>query len=388
LTTHFENDSVESRETCSIKEMKLLKLTKLIVFLDASILGASLTACHQSATSSYQPPPQSKSLPVMQVSVGSPVEYSTVGSVVSDQRVDVTSRLSGYIRAISVQEGDRVRRGQLLVRLDPSDVEGGIRQAQAAVSAADAAFRDAEADKGHFQQLFDHGTISENEFRKISLKDEAAREALNQARASLDVARAQLIYCAITSPSDGTVVERPKRPGDLALPGVPILTLESGHALMFDASVDVGENRDSLNAFAVGKPVEVRIDGFSTPFTGTVSRFVPSADPATRSYEIKIALPEKAGLTPGMFGRAVFQTGESRVPVVPRKAVVERGGLAGVYVLDSENRVHFRWLRTGHEWPDRVEVTAGLQSGERIVSAADPALRDGDRIVSTEARND
>jgi RND family efflux transporter MFP subunit len=368
--------------------MNQLKRTKLTLFVGATILGACLTACHQNKDSLHQLTPQNRNLPVMQVSVGAPVEYTTVGSVVSDQRVDVTSRQSGYIQAISVQEGDRVRRGQVLVRLDPSDVQGGIRQAQAAVSAADAAFRDAEADKGHFQQLFDHGTISENEFRKISLKDEAARETLNQARASLDVARAQLAYSVITSPSDGTVVDRPKRTGDLALPGVPILTLESGHALLFEASVDVGQNRDSLNAFAVGKPVEVRIDGFSTPFKGTVSRFVPSADPTTRSYQIKITLPEKAGLTPGMFGRAVFQAGENRVPLVPRKAVVERGGLAGVYVLDSENRVHFRWLRTGHEWPDRVEVTAGLQSGERIVSAADSALRDGDKVVSTEASND
>ena len=73
----------------------------------------------------------------MQVSVGAPVEYTTVGSVVSDQRVDVTSRLSGYIRAVLVQEGDRVRRGQVLVRLDPSDVEGTIRQAQTGASAAE-----------------------------------------------------------------------------------------------------------------------------------------------------------------------------------------------------------------------------------------------------------
>jgi len=365
-----------------------LKRAKLIVFLGASVLGVFLTACHQSRDSAHQSPPQNRNLPIMSVSVGAPVEYTTVGSVVSDQRVDVTSRLTGYIRTISVQEGDRVRRGQLLVRLDPSDVEGGIRQAQAAVTAADAAFRDAEADKGHFQQLFEHGTISENEFRKMSLKDEAAREALNQARAGLDVARAQLTYSVIASPSDGTVVDRPKRPGDLALPGVPILTLESGHALMFDAFVDVGEDKTSLSAFAVGKPVEVRIDGLATPLKGTVSRFIPSADPTTRSYQIKIALPEKAGLTPGMFGRAVFQTGESKVPVIPRKAVVERGGLSGVYVVDRENKAQFRWLRTGREWSDRIEVTAGLQAGERLVAAPDSALRDGDRIVSTEASNE
>ncbi len=361
---------------------------KLIAFVVPITLAAYSTACHQNRTSDLQAAPQSRNLPVIEVSIGAPVEYTTVGSVVSDQRVDVTSRLTGYIRDILVQEGDRVRRGQVLVRLDPSDVEGNIRQAQAAVSAAEAAFRDAEADKGHFQQLFDHGTVSDNEFRKVALKDEAAHQALNQARAALDVACAQRDYAIIKSPVDGTVVERPKRPGDLAVPGGPILTLETRHALLFEAFVDVGGDTKSLSAFAVGKPAEVRIDGLSAPLKGTVSRFVPSADPATRSYQIKIALPERAGLTPGMFGRAAFQTGESKLPVIPRKALADRGGLCGVFVVDSDDKAHFRWLHTGREWPDRVEVTAGLQAGERLVAAPDSALRDGDRIVGLEAHND
>jgi RND family efflux transporter MFP subunit len=365
-----------------------MKRASLIAILVPVTLAISLTACHQNQSSPVQSASQIRNLPVTQVTFGAPVEYTTVGSVVSDQRVDVTSRLTAYIRDIPVQEGDRVRRGQVLVRLDPSDVEGGIRQAEAGVSAAEATFRDAEADRRHFQELFDHGTISDNEFRKIVLKDEAAHEALNQARAALDMAQAQRNYASIKSPVDGTVVARPKRPGDLAVPGAPILTLETGRGLLFEAFVDVGENTESMSAFAVGKPVEVRIDGLSAPLKGTVSRFVPSADPATRSYQIKIALPEQAGLTPGMFGRAAFQIGESKSPVVPRTALVERGGLSGVFVVDSENTAHFRWLHTGREWPDRVEVTAGVQPGERLVTAPDALLRDGDRIVSSEARND
>ena len=82
-----------------------------------------------------------------------------------------------------------------------------------------------------------------------------------------------------------------------------------------------------------------------------------------------------------MFGRAAFQIGESKLLVVPRQALVERGGLYGVFVVDGEGKAHFRWLHTGREWPDRVEVTAGLQPGERLVAAPDSALRDGDRIV-------
>lgn len=367
-------------------EITLLKRTKVIGIVVAWMLPVCSTACHHNPASQLQTPSQSRNLPVMQVSVGAPVEYTTVGSVVSDQRIDVTSRLSGYIRSVLVQEGDRVRRGQVLVRLDTADVDANIRQAQAGVSAAEAAFRDAQADKGHFQQLFEHGTVSDNEFRKIVLKNDAAHEGLNQARAVLDTARAQREYAVIKSPMEGVVVARSKRPGDLAVPGAPIVTLEAGRGLLFEAFVDGGVYKESLAAFADGKPVEVRIDGLSFPLKGTVSRFVPSADPATRSYQMKIALPETAGLTPGMFGRAAFQLGETKLPVIPRQALIERGGLNGVFVVNSEGKAYFRWLHIGREWPDRVEVTAGLQPGERLVVAPDSALHDGDRIVGSEAR--
>jgi len=363
-----------------------LKRMRQIALLAPLMLTVCLIACHHNHGVESQPVPQTRSLPVITVSVGAPVEYTTVGSVVSDQRVDVTSRLTGYIRAVLVHEGDRVRRGQVLVRLDASDVEGAIREAQAGVTAAEAAFHDAEIDRGHFQQLFDHGTVSDYEFRKVILKDEAARETLKQARAAYDTACAQREYAVIKSPIDGKVVARVKVAGDLTVPGAPILTLESEHGLLFEAFVDV--DREPMAAIAVGKPVEVRIDGLSVPLKGTVSRLAPSADPATRSYQMKIALPDTAGLTPGMFGRASFQIGESKSLVVPRQALVGRGGLYGVFVVDEEDKAHFRWLRIGREWPDRVEVTAGLKTGERLVAAPDPTLRDGDRIVGSEAHND
>lgn len=358
-----------------------MKRKILLTRLAPLALLALLNGCNKAPEAPAQIAPKTWNLPVMTAPVGAPVEYTTVGSVVSDQRVDVASRLSGYIREILVQEGDRVRRGQMLARLDAADVEGGIRQAQAGVGAAEAAFRDAQTDLERFQRLFERGSVSDNELRKIRLKHDAARETLNQARAGFDTARAQRDYAEIRSPVDGVVVARAKRAGDLAVPGAPLLTVESGRTLLFETFVAEGQ----VAAIAVGKPVEVRIDGLTTPLKGAVSRVVPSGDPATRSYLVKIALPETAGLMPGMFGRAVFTVGESPSPVVPRRALAERGGLTGVFVLDGEGRALFRWLRTGREWPDRVEVSAGLAADERFVAAVEPALRDGDRVMPAEA---
>jgi len=353
------------------------KRKNLLLYLVPLALAALLGACGKTPQTAAAPNAASHALLVMTAAGGVPLEYTAVGSVVSDQRVDVASRLSGYIREILVQEGDRVRRGQVLARLDAADVEGGIRQAQAQAGAAEAAFRDAQTDLERFQRLFERGSVSDNELRKIRLKHDAAREALNQALAGFDTARAQRDYAEIKSTVDGVVVARAKRAGDLAVPGAPLLTVESGRTLLFETFVAESQ----VAAIAVGKPVEVRIDGLTTPLKGTVSRVVPSGDPATRSYQVKIALSETPGLMAGMFGRAAFARGESQAPVVPRQALVERGGLRGVFVVDGEGRAHFRWLRIGREWPDRVEVTSGLQAGERLVAAAEPALRDGDQIT-------
>jgi RND family efflux transporter MFP subunit len=353
-----------------------MKRKTLLTFLAALACALFLGACDRASQASRQPASKSWTLPVMHAASGAPLEYTTVGSVVSDQRVDVASRLSGYIREILVQEGDRVRRGQVLARLDASDVEGAIRQGRAAVGAAEAAFRDAQIDRERFQGLFDRGSISDNEWRKVRLRSDAARGALGQARAGLDTSLAQRDYAEIRSPLNGVVVARVKRAGDLAVPGAPLLTVESGRGLLFETFV--AESR--IAAIAEGKPVEVRIDGVSSPLKGTIARVVPSGDPVTRTYQVKITLPETAGLMPGMFGRAGFIVGESRSPLVPRHALVERGGLPGVFVVDSRGRVSFRWLRFGREWPDRVEVSAGLQASERFVAAAEPAMRDGDRI--------
>lgn len=350
----------------------------ILTFLAPLALSALLSACGKAPEAQPQPAPKSWDLAVVKVATaGLPIDYTTVGSVVSDQRIEVTSRMSGYIHELLVREGDRVRRGQIIARLDGADVEGAIRQSRAGVGAASSALADAQIDFERFQRLYERASVSENEWRKVRLKRDAARESLNQAQAAQDTANAQRAYVDIRSPDDGVVVARLKQAGDLAAPGAPMLTLEVGRALLFETSVSEAH----VAAIAVGSRARVKIDALTQVFEGTVSRVVPSGDPVTRSYLVKVALPETAGLMPGMFGRASFAVGDSPSLLVPAQALVERGGLRGVFLVDEAGLARFRWLRTGREWPDRIEVTAGLAAGERIVAAVDPGLREGDRIA-------
>ncbi|MGQ0502217.1 MAG: efflux RND transporter periplasmic adaptor subunit [Panacagrimonas sp.] len=315
-------------------------------------------------------------LPLTTAAPGSAEGYAVTGAVVSEQRIDLASRLSGHIREMPAQEGDRVKRGTRLVLLDAPEVEAGVRQNEAALLAAQAALEDARTDTEAFDDLRERGSASDNEMRKTRLRYEAARAAFDGARVALDAARAQRPYADIRSPIDGWVVARHRRVGELVTPGVPLLTVESAGSLIFEAHA--AQNRAA--ALHEGAPVSVSIDGLEAPLPGTIARVVPSADPVTRSQLVKIALPERPDLRPGMFGRARFSSADVPALVVGRAALLERGGLWGVFVVGADSVARFRWLRTGREDSGGVQIHAGLEAGERYVGVAEASLRDGDRV--------
>jgi membrane fusion protein, multidrug efflux system len=302
--------------------------------------------------------------------------YTVPGSVISDERVQLSSRISGFIKHLAVREGDRVKRGQVLVRIDPADVAGAIERASAALESAQADLADATADVRKFAALAATGAVPADTLRKAEVRRNVAEARLAEARAALGTARAQQAYATILSPVNGVVIERFAQVGDLATPGAPILELEARQSLVFQAFV--AESR--VAEMTLDAPARVRLDAVSGTLEGKIVRVVPSGDPVTRRYEVKVSLPETAGLLPGMFGRVEFAAGTDAPLVVPRAALVERGGLTGAFRLGPEGRAQFRWVRTRREMGDIVEITAGLGPGDRVVLDPPAALRDGDRL--------
>jgi len=311
-----------------------------------------------------------------------PVFYRAIGTVMSDKRVDITSRITGFITEILIKEGQKVEKGQVLVMLDNSDIEGGIQQTIAAKNKAQASLQDALTDFKRYQQLFKRGSVSENNLRKVTLSKEIAESALREAKAALKTAESQRQYSRITSPVDGIVVVRQKRKGDLATPGASIVTIESDSNLLFESYVPESQ----IGHVKAGQTVEVNIDALKQKLNATVLRVVHSGDPISRRYQIKVELPETSRLLSGMYGYALFPVGFEQSPTIPRSARVNRGGLEGVFVLDKQNHAHFRWLRLGREWSDKIQVHAGLKGGERIVAVADKKIREGDQIQALESQ--
>jgi len=306
-----------------------------------------------------------------------PVNYTSTGTVVSDQRIEVSSRSTGYIRQILVHEGEEVDRGELLIKLDSSDVEGAVTQAKAALKTATLSLQDANIDLQRFNDLYKNGNVSESQIRKTRLFRDSTQEAVHKAQTALKTAHSQRQYISISSQIRGVVVARHHREGDLATPGKSILTIESSQGLLFDTYVAESQ----ISKIDRGDKVQVSIDALNLTLEGIVARVVPVGDPITRRYKVKIALPNEKGLLSGMFGRVHFVLETRDSPVIPKDALIERGGLQGVFVIDKENKAYFRWLQLGINNAENIEVRAGLLRGERIITVAHPTLREGDVIT-------
>ena len=326
--------------------------------------------------------PVEHALPTLRVQPETlPDDYQTVGAIVSDERVEISSRIPAYVRTINVREGERIRRGQTLVQLDARDQEAAVQQALAQRATRDATLRDAERTLSDTMTLVTRGLVSDAARRKAQLERDIAEQALRTQDATVDAAQGQLRYTGIVSPVGGVVTARQVRAGDLVTPGRTLLVVESDTALLFETAVAESQVRH----IAVGGPARVHIDAPGRDYDATVLRVVPSGDPVTRRFTVKLRLDDVADLAPGMFGRSRFKVGETIGLRVPREALTRRGGLDGVFVVSEDRRLDFRWVRIGRGVGDFAEITAGLNPGETILAQVTSEVRDGDRVQRRES---
>jgi RND family efflux transporter MFP subunit len=364
-----------------------------------------LTSCgneppRRSATS----PPAPVAVQVAAVSTQEwPGVYEATGTVRARTIGTISSQVMGYVQQVSVQVGDRVREGQVLVTLDARELEEGVRgaeagraevqsaipEAESAVAAAQANLDLAQTTFKRIEDLAAKKSISNQEFDEASARVKAAQANYDMARskrAQLDpkLARAEQEirsatimrdYAKIAAPFAGIVAAKSVEPGNLATPGAPLLTIEQAGVYRLEASVD--ESR--LPAARAGAAVEVALEGVDRRLNARVSEVVRAVDAASRSSIVKIDLPAIPQLRSGMFGRAFFPLGSRKVVVVPATAIVERGQLQSVFVME-EGTARTRLVTTGQRAKDSMEVLSGLNAGEMIVTPIPVGLKDGARL--------
>jgi RND family efflux transporter MFP subunit len=291
-----------------------------------------------------------------------PLRREVIGSIQSRVPIDAASRVAARVTGVMVRAGDRVHRGQVLVTLDASELRAQIAQAQGELAAARGELSRATADQKRFSALFARGSVtaSEHDAAEAAYRNAAGRFA--QAQAAVAAAQAGFAYATIRSPVDGLVVERLAEPGDMAMPGKPLLRLYDENALRVQLEVP----EDLARSIQIGTPLDIVVDATGASYHSRVSEIVPASNPLSRSFLVRAPLPSGQHLQPGMFARAALTIGNETILTAPRSAFEQIGQLDTARVI-SGNRIETRMVSLGRGFGDRVEILAGLAPGERLI---------------------
>ena len=306
------------------------------------------------------------------------------GKLVAKNSVNVSTRMMGYITSLRADVGDFVSAGQGLVSINNTDIQAKGGQANAQIAQAQANFNIAQKDFQRFQNLYNNQSASQKELDDMRARYEMAKANLDGARMMKNEVNSQYRYTNITAPISGVITAKYANQGDLANPGMPILTIESSGNLQ--AQVLVSEQ--DITLIKSGMPVKVLMKSTNNEVTGTVDEISRSATNTGGQYLVKINVPQSRDYLPGMFVNVVFPFKRSgsvnqdfqESVTVPKTALVENGQLTGIYTVSSANTAMLRWIKTGKTLGDQVEILSGLNSKEPYIVSANGKLFNGAKV--------
>ena len=288
------------------------------------------------------------------------------------QRAMPSTVLMGRVDTIERKEGDRVKKGQMLARIDSSDVSARVAQAEAAVAAARAMEQNAKLMKGRMERLQARNAATQKDLDDATAGYEAAGANLRAAEEGVKAAQSYLTYSEIKAPFAGVITERMIEVGDMASPGRPLFVIEDTSRVKIEGQVP-----ESVAAgLAPGDPLEVEIGGES--FDAELTELLPTADPRSRTFTARVLMNNPDGkLRSGMFARLKLGGKSRSLVTAPANAIVSRGPLTGIFVVADDSTARLRWVTLGNTRNGMVEVLSGLKAGERVVLEPATALEDG-----------
>lgn len=311
---------------------------------------------------------------------------STVsGKVAANVQVDVVPKMPGRVAAVYFNVGDRVKKGDVLVRLEDTEVKAGLESAQAALAMsktgqeqAKAQYQDALKNLERMKSLFEEGAISQQQLEAaetgLKMADpNMAAAKLRQAEAAVKNAQAQLENTVIKSPANGIVSARNVEVGEIAAQ-MPVMTVVDIDPVVVETKVTESE----VNKLKVGQKVDVNVEAAGKkPFQGVISSISPAAEERSSAFPVKIEIANPQHLLkPGMFAevKLVLDTKKGAV-VIPKEAVVDSGSNKTVFRIEN-NQAHLVEITTGTSDEKRVEVLSGLSKGQEVVIKGQHKLED------------
>ena len=370
-----------------------MKTHKALIPLAICVATGLISGCNKDGAAAPTKPANVDAVPVeVAAAARKPISasYSGTAALVTDNEAQVTSKASGVLKKLLVEEGMTVHEGQLLAELDDSAAVASVAQAEALMHKADATFAYAE-------QSIKKNLIPKRDY------DQANFDMLSQ-HAAYQTAKLQLAYTRIVAPVSGVIAERSVKLGNLIQINQNMFRIIGMDPLQ--AVLNVPERQ--LGILKVGQPVDLEADALSgRKFTGTILRVAPAVDAASGTFRVTCEFRGQSGLKPGMFGRIeIVYDHRDDALTVPRAAVIEEDGETAVFVVDKapppapskdEKKAeaktdtkaavavdkfvaHRKLVKVGYSEGDTVEIRGGIDEGAQVITVGRNAVRDGTSV--------
>ena len=324
----------------------------------------------------------------VEVNLATPLQHSAgtitlSGKLTAQNSANLSTRLMAYVEKIYVKPGDKVKTGDLLIKLNATDLNAKRVAVLAQIKEAENAAENAERDYKRYTALHAQESVSDKELENMRLNLTSMQTGLQMAREGLKEVDAMLAYTSIKAPFSGIISSKHINEGSMANPGMPLLTLEQGGTLQVTASVP----ETYIGSVAVGDSVDVEVKTNGQMLTGQVCELSPSSLVTSGQYALKVKLNNvdtsnlRAGMYVSLQLNAPQMEGEAPKMLIEKDWLIHREQLSGVYTVNADNRVTLRWLRLGKSYGNLIEVLGGISANERIVSHAEGKLYNGKKVT-------
>jgi RND family efflux transporter MFP subunit len=308
------------------------------------------------------------------------------GKIESENSANLSTRMMGYVTKVNVKVGQNVSAGQLLVSINNTDLQAKKAQVDASITQATAGYNNAKKDYDRFTNLFAQQSASQKELDDMTSRYEMAKAGLEAAKQMRNEVMAQFSYSNITAPFSGTVTNTFVKEGDMANPGMPLVSIEGASRLQVTAMV----SESDISNVKSRMPVKINVKSLNKEVAGKVSEVSLSAKNTGGQYLVKVTLDKMdKEILSGMFVNVQFAkektevnplTVKSDIVLVPESALVRQGQLTGIYTIGSGNVAILRWLRIGKTFGNQVEILSGLSADEQYIVSAEGKLFNGAKI--------
>jgi RND family efflux transporter MFP subunit len=344
--------------------MKEINMKPTLLLATIIAIGVVLGGCQSEQKNSLE----TTQLPTQQVvtaeaqlqSVSNQIEL--LGTVESVYRAEIAARVSGTITTLPVVLGSEVHKDDLLVEISAGEIDAKLQQSRAQMEQAR---RNLEREKK---------LLRKNAATPETVK--SLEEYLSIAEAAYQEARTIQSYTRVLSPFSGKVTSKQANVGDLATPGKPLLNIEDENHLQI--LTDIPEAM--ILQVKQGDVFSIHIPSANLTISGTVAEVAPTANPTTRSGQVKLNIDAHPNLRPGQFARVALDLQEARTLVVPAEAIIPLGQMDRIYVVENDH-ARLRLVRSGASYGDNIEILSGIQPGDIVIIQGQQTLHDGQPVL-------